>query len=126
MNLTKIKFLLTLKTCSLAKKESILISYHIQNKSLISILYKEGSIQSFKLQNFNNKIFINLRYYYNRVLLDSLTIISKPSNKKYVKLKDLYKLNSKKKLFILSTAKGLKSLLECKINNIGGKLLFVC
>jgi ribosomal protein S8 len=126
MNLTKIKFLLTLKTCSLAKKESILISYHIQNKSLISILYKEGSIQSFKLQNFNNKIFIYLRYYYNRVLLDSLTIISKPSNTKYVKLKDLYKLNSKKKLFILSTAKGLKSLLECKINNIGGKLLFVC
>jgi ribosomal protein S8 len=126
MNLTKIKFLLTLKTCSLAKKESILISYHIQNKSLISILYKEGSIQSFKLQNFNSKIFIHLRYYYNRVLLDSLTIISKPSNTKYVKLKDLYKLNSKKKLFILSTAKGLKSLLECKINNIGGKLLFVC
>ena len=126
MNLTKIKFLLTLKTCSLAKKESILTSYHIQNKSLISILYKEGSIQSFKVQNFNNKIFIHLRYYYNRVLLDSLTIISKPSNTKYVKLKDLYKLNSKKKLFILSTAKGLKSLLECKINNIGGKLLFVC
>jgi hypothetical protein len=56
MNLTKIKFLLTLKTCSLAKKESILISYHIQNKSLISILYKEGSIQSFKLQNFTHSI----------------------------------------------------------------------
>jgi ribosomal protein S8 len=81
---------------------------------------------AFKLQNFNSKIFIHLRYYYNRVLLDSLTIISKPSNTKYVKLKDLYKLNSKKKLFILSTAKGLKSLLECKMNNIGGKLLFVC
>ena len=42
-----------------------------------------------------------MRYYYNRILLDSLTIISKPSNDKYVKLKDLYKLNSKKNLFIL-------------------------
>jgi ribosomal protein S8 len=77
MNLTKIKFLLTLKTFSLAKKESILISYHLNNKNLISILYKEGLIQSFNFQNLNKKIFIYLRYYYNRVLLDSIKIISK-------------------------------------------------
>ena len=126
MNLTKIKFLLTLKSCSLAKKESILISYHLNNKNLISILYKEGLIQSFNFQNLNNKVFIYLRYYYNRVLLDSIKIISKPSNNKYLKLKDLYKLNFKKRLFIISTTKGLKSLLDCKINNLGGKLLFVC
>lgn len=126
MNLTKIKFLLTLKTCSLAKKESILIPYHINNKSLISILYKEGLIQSFDFKKFNRNISIYLRYYYNRVLLDSIAIISKPSNNKYLKLKDLYKLNSKKRLFILSTTKGLKSLLDCKTSNLGGKLLFVC
>jgi ribosomal protein S8 len=126
MNLTKIKFLLTLKTCSLAKKESILIPYHINNKNLISILYKEGLIQSFDFKNFNKNISISLRYYYNRILLDSIAIISKPSNNRYLKLKDLYKLNSKKKIFILSTTKGLKSLLDCKISNLGGKLLFVC
>lgn len=126
MNLTKIKFLLTLKTCSLAKKESVLIPYHISNRNLISILYKEGLIQSFNFKDFNKKLFIHLRYYYNRVLLDSIRIISKPSNNRYLKLKDLYKLNYKKKVFILSTCKGLKSLLDCKINNLGGKLLFVC
>jgi ribosomal protein S8 len=126
MNLTKIKFLLTLKTCSLARKESILMPYHINNKNLISILYKEGLLQSFHLKFFKTKISVYLRYYYNRILLDSMIIISKPSNNRYLKLKDLYKLNFKKRLFILSTSKGIKSLLDCKINNLGGKLLFVC
>jgi ribosomal protein S8 len=126
MNLTKIKFLLTLKTCSLARKESILMPYHINNKNLISILYKEGLLQSFHLKIFKTKISVYLRYYYNRILLDSMIIISKPSNNRYLKLKDLYKLNFKKRLFILSTSKGIKSLLDCKINNLGGKLLFVC
>jgi ribosomal protein S8 len=126
MNLTKIKFLLTLKTCSLAKKESILIQYHKKNFDLLYILYKEGLIQSFNLTDFNKKIFIYLRYYYNRTLLNSIKIISKPSNNKYLKLKDLYKLNYKKKLFILSTSKGLKTLFDCKVNNLGGKLLFIC
>ncbi len=100
--------------------------HHINNKSLISILYKEGLLQSFNLKNFNTKISVYLRYYYNRILLDSMIIISKPSNNRYLKLKDLYKLNFKKRLFILSTSKGIKSLLDCKINNLGGKLLFVC
>ena len=126
MNLTKIKFLLTLKTCSLARKESILMPHHINNKNLISILYKEGLLQSFNLKLFNTKISVYLRYYYNRILLDSMIILSKPSNNRYLKLKDLYKLNFKKRLFILSTSKGIKSLLDCKINNLGGKLLFVC
>ena len=100
--------------------------HYINNKSLISILYKEGLLQSFNLKNFNTKISVYLRYYYNRILLDSMIIISKPSNNRYLKLKDLYKLNFKKRLFILSTSKGIKSLLDCKINNLGGKLLFVC
>lgn len=126
MNLTKIKFLLTLKTCSLAKKELVIMPYHTNNRNLISILYKEGLIQSFNFKDFNKKLFIHLRYYYNRVLLDSIRIISKPSNNRYLKLKDLYKLNCKKRVFILSTCKGLKSLLDCKISNLGGKLLFVC
>jgi ribosomal protein S8 len=93
MNLTKIKFLLTLKTCSLAKKERILTQYHRNNKILISILYKEGLIQSFNFTNLNKKIFIYLRYYSNRVLLDSIKIVSKPSNIRYLSLKNLVKLN---------------------------------
>jgi small subunit ribosomal protein S8 len=126
MNLTKIKFLLTLKTCSLSKKESILTNYHTKNYDLIYILYKEGLIQSFNLKNFNSKILIYLRYYYNKILLDSIKIVSKPSLNRYLKLKNLYKLNFKKKLFVLSTSKGLKTLSDCKINNLGGKLLYIC
>ena len=126
MNLTKIKFLLTLKTCSLAKKERILTQYHRNNKILISILYKEGLIQSFNFTNLNKKIFIYLRYYSNRVLLDSIKIVSKPSNISYLSLKNLVKLNFKKKIFIFSTSQGIKSLLDCKIKKVGGKLLFVC
>ena len=126
MNLTKIKFLLTLKTCSISKKESILINYHTKNYDLIYILYQEGLIQSFQFKNLNKKILVYLRYYYNKILLDSLTIISKPSLNKYLKLKNLYKLNFKKNLFILSTSQGLKTLLDCKINRLGGKLLFIC
>ena len=65
-------------------------------------------------------------YYYNKVLLDSIVIVSKPSNDKYLQLKDLFKLTPKKKVFIFSTTKGLKNLFDCKTNVLGGKLLFVC
>ena len=126
MNLNKIKLLLTLKTCSLYKKEFIQTKYYTKNYDIILILYKEGFIQSFYINNFNKKISIYLRYYYNKPLLNSIKIISKPSLNRYLKLKNLYKINFKKKIFIFSTIKGLKTALECKLNRICGKLLFIC
>ena len=64
MNITQIKFLLALKVCSLAKKESVLINYYRKNKNLISILYKEGLIQSFKPKDFHKKIDYLLPFYF--------------------------------------------------------------
>ena len=128
MNVTKIKFLLTLKTSSLIKKESITTLYHKNTYNLIHILYKEGLIQSFELHNSIKKtsLSVYLRYYYDKILLNSIEIVSKPSLNKYLSLRDIYRLNYKKKLYFFSTSRGLKTLLECKINKLGGKLLFSC
>ena len=128
MNVTKIKFLLTLKTSSLIKKESITTLYHKNTYNLIHILYKEGLIQSFLLHNSVKKtnLLVYLRYYHDKILLNSIEMISKPSLNKYLSLTDIYKLNYKKKLYFFSTSRGLKTLLECKINKLGGKLLFSC
>jgi len=56
-------------------------------------------------------------------VIDSLRLISKPSRPMFYSLSQLYQLNPKKNLIILSTSKGLLTINECKQAQIGGKLL---
>jgi ribosomal protein S8 len=43
-----------------------------------------------------------------------------------LKIKSISKLSTKKRILVFSTSKGLLNGLECKKQNIGGTLLFIC
>lgn len=130
MNNLLIRFLVGLKNASNAKKEVYYFSYNKLCLQMLDLLYTEGLIQTFSVvfdsRTNNKKIKTVLRYNLNKPILKNFTIISKPSNSKFLQLKDLYKLSEKKRIFVLSTSWGFLTSLECKQTKIGGKILFIC
>ena len=132
MKTTIIKFLIKLKNASMSQKETITIPTNCLITQFLKFLYKEGFIQSFsfnfvKKQNQKkSKTTVYLRYCYNKPILLNIKIVSSPAYTQYLKIKSIAKLPTKKRLFVLSTTKGLLSSLECKKHNIGGILLFTC
>jgi ribosomal protein S8 len=130
MNNNLIKFLLKLKNASLSRKETAIFSYNLLHLKLLKILYLEGLIQSFSIEKDRKKfifvIRVTFRYFYNKPILKNLKILSKPSYFKYMKYSDICKMCDRKFIFFLSTNQGLLTSLECKKQQLGGKLLFMC
>jgi len=69
---------------------------------------------------------ITFKYYYNNSLLEKLKIVSSPTKKKIIQLKDVARLSESNNILFFSTSLGLKTLLECKKDKTGGVVLFTC
>ena len=94
--------------------------------ALLNILWNEGFILGYKVYHLNSKFLkVFLKYRKNRPAINSIRLISKPGRRIYHTISQLWKLNSKKELLILSTSKGLMTIDECKKICIGGQLLFI-
>ena len=129
MNNNIIRFLIELKNASLSRKETITVEYSRLSNNLVKTLYREGFIQSFKTlagKENTKKIVVTLRYYFNKPVFNNLKLFSKPSHLRYMKFSDICNISDKKYVCFFSTNKGILTILECKKNKIGGKLLFVC
>ena len=130
MKNTLIKFLIKLKNASLSRRESVSIDFNLLCLEITVLLYKEGFVQSFSIEEkqINNvlkrSININLRYFYNKPLLKDLKIISTPVQRVYLGVRNLSKLPTTKHRLFLSTSKGFLTALQCKEQNLGGLLLF--
>jgi len=103
-------------------------AFILQNKtklcsSVLNILWDEGYILGYKIEEKCFKIF--LRYKNNTPVISSLKSISKPGNRLYYSCKQLWKINSTKGLIIISTNKGLLTLNECKKQKLGGEPLLI-
>ena len=94
--------------------------------ALLNILWNEGFILGYKVSYLNLEFLkVFLKYKENKPVINSIKLISKPGRRLYYKVSQLWKLDSKKKLFILSTSKGLMTIHECKKTRIGGQPLFI-
>lgn len=130
MKNTLVKFLIKLKNASLSRRESVSVDFNLLCLEITELLYKEGFVQSFSIEEkvINNvlksSIKINLRYFYNKPLLNELKIISTPVQLAYLGVRNLAKLPSTKHRLFLSTSKGFLTGLQCKEKNLGGLLLF--
>ena len=109
-----------------AKKFSILIPQSKLCSQLLDIFYKENLISGYKIYFENPKMFeITLKYYKGNPLIKKIIPISKPSNRIYISIKDLWKLNTGLNLVILSTSKGILSDKESRQLNVGGEVFCV-
>ena len=73
-----------------------------------------------------NTLKIFLKYLKNgEPSINNIKFISKPGRKVYYSIKQVWKIDSSKVLIIFSTNKGLKTILECKKQKIGGEPLLI-
>ena len=113
---------INIKNGQLAKRDFVYCAQKKTSKFFLKILWKEGFINSYRISfKYPAKYKIFLKYNKNRSVLNSLKFISKPAQKIYYSINQLWKINNSKSLIIISTDQGLKTLEECKIQKIGGE-----
>ncbi|WP_428025439.1 uS8 family ribosomal protein, partial [Arcobacter sp.] len=85
-------------------------------ESFLKILWNEGFITGYKISSKNNdNVEIFLKYTRTgKPAISSLKFVSKPSQRVYFSLTQIWKLDSSKTFLIFSTSYGLKSINEYK------------
>lgn len=123
------KLLVYLKNASKINQITTTVDFNKSNIFILTLLYKEGLIQSFSLQQDKKKlikILVTLRYCEGKNVLTSLKLISKPSLSRYFTYSELCFISNKFTFGALSTDKHVLSLADCKKFRVGGQFLFVC
>ena len=94
--------------------------------TFLNILWDEGFILGYKIDNSDSNLLkIFLKYKNGDPVINSIKFIVKPSRHIYYSVSQLWKLDSKKSLIILTTSRGLMTAHECKKTQTGGKPLFI-
>lgn len=119
--------LVSIKNGQTAKKNMVLGPRKNICESFLKILWNEGFISGYRVSLRNDQTFeIFLKYTTNgKPVINSLKFISKPSQRVYYSLRQIWKLDSSKTFIIFSTNLGLKSIGECKKSQVGGEPLIV-
>lgn len=87
--------------------------------AFLKILWSEGYILGYSVED--DKLKIYLKYTNNMPAINSMSLISKPGRKVYLKVKQIWKIDPNKNFIIFSTNAGLKTIDECKKLRIGGE-----
>lgn len=93
--------------------------------NLLWILYKEGLISDFKINQKTKKIDVKLKYFNNRPLIQKISLLSRPSLQVYSSYKNTQSLLQYFDYFFISTSSGIISSRNLSKNlQLGGQLLF--
>lgn len=127
MNATNIlrHLLVGFKTNYINQNSYAFVKYNNLCLEILFILYKDGLIDNYEIDSDKKIVKIKLKYFKNKPLIKDLSLISKPSHKKFIDAKSLKEFNLKYDYFFISTSKGLISSRNLNLNeNIGGQILF--
>jgi small subunit ribosomal protein S8 len=94
--------------------------------AFLNILWNEGFILGYKIDNSDSSLLkIFLKFKKKDPVINSIKFVFKPSRNICYSVSQLWKLDSKKSLIVLTTSKGLMTAHECKKTQTGGKPLFI-
>jgi len=94
--------------------------------AIASVMQDEGYINSFAIDGDNSTkktLTINLKYYDNKPVIDSLERISKPSLRLYANKDNIPSVLNGLGVVIISTPKGVMTGQTAKAQNLGGEVL---
>jgi len=115
-----------LKNGQLSKRNFI---YHPKTNltiAFLNILWNEGFILGYKIDNFNTKrLKIFLKYKKGNPVINLIKFVYKPSRNLSYSVSQLWKFDLKKSLIILTTSNGLMTAPECIKIKKGGTPLFL-
>ena len=118
-----LNFLIKLKNNKQVHKPIVTVEKSLTVINILKIFYSSGYILSFKVLP-NLKIHVFLRFLNGKSSFDNVKFFFNKNNT-YLKYSSLIRLTTNKKLIIISTSYGLKTLFECKKQKLGGKLYFI-
>lgn len=111
-----------LKNGQLAKRSFIYQTKKKICEAFLKIIWDEGFILGYSINPNNlNQLKIFLKYKNGKPVINTIQIISKPSKRVYWSASQIWKIDSSKNFIIISTNKGLKSIIDCKKLKIGGE-----
>lgn len=115
----------SIKNGQLAKRSFIIQPQHKKlSIEFLNVLWDESLIIGYKtVKNNKNKFIIFLNYKNNNPVISKIAPISKPGQRCYFSVNQLWKIRPNVGLIIVSTTKGLLTLSHCKKLKIGGELL---
>lgn len=114
--------LITIKNGQNSKRSSVSQRQTKMCQALLKVLWVEGFILGYKIDNQNKKqVKIFLKYNNDKPAISSIQFLSKPSRRVYYSTRQLWKIDSNRSFIVLSTNQGFKSILECKKLRIGGE-----
>lgn len=123
MNNNLWNILTSIKNGQLAKKKTIVVPRQTLSENLLKVLWDEGYILGYKIKTLNTiKIFLKYKKT-GAPAINILRTVSKPSQKVYLTISQIWKFDFSNSLGIFSTSKGLKSAQQCKLIKTGGELL---
>lgn len=117
-----------LRNGQLAKRHSIILTYQKTCEKILEVLWNEGFILGYKNyyhqknKNFMEKVTkIFLKYRNGKPMIKVIKQITKPGQRIYYSIKQIWKINAKSSVTIISTNKGFKTVDECKKLKLGGE-----
>jgi len=113
-----------IKNGQLSKRNFVIQKRKKICENILKIMWDEGFIKGYTLYQMD-KLQIFLKYNKSKPVIQAIRSVSKPSKKIYYSIKQIWKIDSNKCFMIISTNKGLKSIIECKKLKIGGEPLLV-
>ena len=107
--------------------EQVVIPHSKIKEAIAKVLVAEGFIEGVDVEDLqNNKRQISIRLKYvraNRPAITSLRVISRPSNRVYVKKSAISKPLNGFGISIISTNKGILTGKQARLNSVGGELI---
>lgn len=113
-----------IRNASMVHKSEVVVPFSKLKMAIAAILVREGYLE--KAEQTSDKkpqIIIALKYDGRDPLIHSLSRVSKPGHRKYVKSADLNKVLNGFGMAILSTPQGVITDYEAKKQKVGGELI---
>jgi small subunit ribosomal protein S8 len=127
MNYLVADFILRIKNASLARRKQVVMPYSNINKAIGKTLVREGFLAEIKEDELDGKKILRaaLRYENRRPVVSDVKIVSKPSLRVYVGIREVKEKAAKDAMTsILSTNSGIMTGKEAAKKGVGGELLF--
>lgn len=111
-----------IKVSILKNKKGFIIKNNNKNINILKVFLKINIIKFIKIKN--DYIIVYINYINNKPVFKNIENMFKPSNKNYISLKELKKINEKHNwIFLISTNKGIINSLDAINLKIGGLLI---
>lgn len=127
MNYLVADFITRIKNAAMANRRETVAPYSKLNMAIGNVLQKKHFLSEVKEELIDGRkmLKIGIKYEHREPSVQGVLVISKPSLRVYMGLKDMRKnKHGSKHMTVVSTNKGVMTEQDAKIQGIGGEILF--